>query len=116
MQQSSGVICRKTGNLIAYGWFADCGDALPQESWVALYGKITTTSENKWTILQLQPWVVSERSRVVQYVGFNVPVREGLALKVKTGFRVNASATGFGGGNSLVFPNIQHNVLVGYIA
>lgn len=65
--------------------------------------------------MQLQPWHVSDRSKIIQYVGFNIPVKEGLQLKIKTGFRVNSSATATNSGNSLVFPNVQHNVFVGYI-
>ena len=115
---SNGVECARTGQLVVYGWLADNGGVLPQEAWVALYGKIetsTTSTEAKWTILQLQPWPVSSRSKVVQYVGFNIPVKEGLMLKIKTGFKVSASATSTQDGNSLVFPNEQHNVFVGYI-
>lgn len=58
---------------------------------------------------------MSERSKVIQYVGFNIPVQKGLRLKIKTGFSVNSTATATNSGNSLVFQNVQHNTFVGYI-
>lgn len=79
IKNPTGVECDKTGQLVVYGWLADGGGVLPQEAWVALYGKIanknSTGSDTVWTILQLQPWIVSERSKVIQYVGFNIPVK-----------------------------------------
>lgn len=111
-----GVECAKTGQLVVYGWLADGGGVLPQEAWVAIYGKIENAgADARWTILQLQPWSVSDRSKVIQYVGFNIPVKEGLYLKIKTGFKVSSSATATNSGNSLTFPNVQPNTLVGYI-
>ena len=38
--QKDGVTCDRTGNLVVYGWLADGGGVLPQEAWVALYGRI----------------------------------------------------------------------------
>lgn len=119
IKNPTGVECDKTGQLVVYGWLADGGGVLPQEAWVALYGKIanknSTGSDTVWTILQLQPWIVSERSKVIQYVGFNIPVKQGLCLKIKTGFKVSSSATATNSGNSLTFENVQPNTFVGYI-
>ena len=39
-QNREGVECAKTGQLVVYGWLADGGGVLPQEAWVAIYGKI----------------------------------------------------------------------------
>lgn len=105
--------CNSDGQLVVYGWTADNGRVLPQEAWVAIYGKINDS--DRWTILQLQPWVVSQNSSILQYVGFNVPVKRGLQIKIQTGFSVNMTASGFNTGNTLTFNDGSINTFVGYI-
>ena len=58
VQDTNGVACDKTGQLVVYGWLADGGGVLPQEAWVALYGKIGNKvngdwTDGNWTSLQL---------------------------------------------------------------
>ena len=117
-KKSGSVTCKKAGNLVVYGWLADRGSVLPQEAWVALCGKIkngNNDTEGTWTILQVQPWNVSDRSHIIQYVGFNVPVSEGLELKIRCGFRVDDTASNTNIFNTLTFKNVQPNTFVGYI-
>lgn len=111
------VICEKTGNLVVYGWLADRGNVLPQEAWVALCGKIKNygSDETKWTILQVQPWITSDRSHIIQYVGFNIPVNQGLELKIRCGFKVDDTASNTNDFNTLTFEHVQPNTFVGYI-
>lgn len=103
--------CNSDGQLVVYGWTADGGRVLPQEAWVAIYGKLNGI----WTILQLHPWVVSQNSSILQYVGFNVPVKNGLEIRIQTGFPVNMTASGFNTGNTLTFNDGSINTFVGYI-
>ena len=103
--------CSSDGQLVVYGWTADNGRVLPQESWIAIYGKIN----NIWTILQLHPWIVSQNSSILQYVGFNVPVKKDLEIKIQTGFPVNMTASSFNTGNTLTFNDGSINTFVGYI-
>lgn len=108
---SNTQVCNSDGQLVVYGWTADSGRVLPQESWIAIYGKINGI----WTILQLHPWIVSQNSSILQYVGFNVPVKKGLEIKIQTGFSVNMTASGFNTGNTLTFNDGSINTFVGYI-
>lgn len=84
---SNEIVCQKTGNLVIYGWLADNGNTISQNAWVGLFGQIN----NEWILLQLQPWIIGQKSSVMQYVGFNIPVKTGLRLKIQTGFAVNGS-------------------------
>ena len=111
-------VCTHTGNLVIYGWLADNGDVEPQDAWVGLYGCLHTNTdtdnERDWVLLQLQPWPLTPKSSVFQYVGFNVKVSKGLLLKIKTGFRVKGKNSGFQGGSSLTYWTNQPNSFVGY--
>lgn len=111
-------VCTHTGNLVIYGWLADNGDVEPQDAWVGLYGCMHTSTDadnqRDWVLLQLQPWPLTTKSSVFQYVGFNVKVAKGLMLKIKTGFRVKGKNSGFQGGSSLTYWTNQPNSFVGY--
>ena len=49
-------------------------------------------------------------------MGFTVPVKEGLELKIKTGFAVNGNPGWFGQGDSLMLASGSTiNMFVGYI-
>lgn len=110
-----------TGQLVCYGWMSDKGDVPAQNAWVALCGYIggePAGSEDpaKWVILQLQPWIIGTKSQSLQYVGFNVPYKAGLRLKIMTGFPVDGSSTGFQTGASLTLDSgWQPNTFIGYV-
>ena len=88
----SYVQMKKTGMLVMWGWLADNGNVRPQDAWVALYAKI---KDNLEVPIMLQPWIQGkESSKTLQYVGFTVPVKSGLNIKVKTGFPVNGQTGG----------------------
>lgn len=109
--ESNEIECTDDGQLVVYGWTADNGQVLAQEAWIAIYGYI----DNKWTVLQLHPWIVSQNSSILQYIGFNIPVKQNLKIKIKTGFPVNMTASGFNNKNTLTFNDGQVNTFVGYI-
>ncbi len=104
-------LCQRSGNLVCYGWLADKGNVAPQNAWVALYGYV----QGQWVILQLQPWIIGQKSQSLQYVGFNVPVKAGLYLKIMTGFPVDGTNSGFQSGRTLTFSTGEPNSFVGYI-
>ena len=118
--------CQETGLLVAYGWLADNGGVLPEECWVGLFGKVrcldAATGEyvEEDIALAVQPWVVGANSQVAQYVGFQLPVKKGMKLKIKTGFNVNGLNSGFGRAHSLMLNDPDAggnmpNTFVGYI-
>ena len=120
---AGGVTCRHTGNLICYGWLADNGNVRPENAWVALFGQVLCPIDRdgnlgkKWVALQVQPWIVGKKSSVLQYVGFNIPVKAGLQLKIMTGFAVNGNNSGLSDRPTLMFAaaGTMPNTFVGYI-
>ena len=115
------VECQYSGFLTMFGWLADNGNVLAQDAWVGLYGQIYVTTKNgdraqKWIPLSIQPWVIGASSSTRQYVGFNIPVKEGLRLKVKTGFRVNGSTAGMQDSSTKSFNLNEPNCFVGWIS
>ena len=86
-KESNAVPTPKTGNAVIYGWLADNGSTTSTNAWVGLFGEIN----NRWILLQLQPWIIGSKSSILQYIGFNVAVKKGLKLKIMTGFPVNGS-------------------------
>ena len=119
---NGGVLIRETGMLTIYGWLAANAEIAAQEAWVGLFGMVQVNDGqggrvNKWQALQIQPFVVGKYSQVAQYVGFNIPVRQQLELKIMTGFKVNDSASALHVGNSLMFNSLGHmpNSFVGYV-
>ena len=120
------VTCPATGQLVIYGWLADNGGVLPEECWVAVFGKILCMNEadgsysEKPVALAVQPWVIGANSQVAQYVGFQLPVKAGMQLKIMTGFNVNGRNSGFGRAHSLMLNDPDAggnmpNTFVGYI-
>ena len=112
--------CPYSGYLTMFGWLADNGNVLAQDAWVALYGQVyvtLTTGEQvqKWIPLQVQPWPIGARSSIRQYVSFSIPVKEGLRLKVKTGFRVNGSEAAMQDSATKSFNLNEPNCFVGWI-
>ena len=119
----NGVECQHSGYLTMYGWIADNGNVKPSQAWVGLYGKIAVrdqdsvsgTMNEKWVLLQLQPWIMGQKCSERQYVSFNIPVRAGLRLKVMTGFPVNGLNGGFAAESTISLKLNQPNTFVGYI-
>lgn len=114
------VVCPYSGYLTMFGWLADNGNVLAQDAWVALYGQVYVDPENemptqKWIPLQVQPWPIGAKSSVRQYVSFSLPVKEGLRLKVKTGFRVNGSEAAMQDSATKSFNLNEPNCFVGWV-
>ena len=120
-QRALPVFAKHTGNLVVYGWLADNGNVAAQEAWVGLFGKVNIgnqdTQEKKWVALQIQPWIIGTKSQALQYVGFNVPVKKGMQLKIMTGFPVNVRNSGFQDPsyNTLTLLSNQPCTFIGYI-
>ena len=120
-QRANPVFAKYSGNLVVYGWLADNGNVAAQEAWVGLFGKVGIGSQDsevkRWVALQIQPWIIGAKSQAIQYVGFNVPVRQNMQLKIMTGFPVNTQNSGFQdpGYNTLTFLSNQPCTFVGYI-
>ena len=88
---------RDTGQLVVWGWLADNGDVSPEMSWVGLFAKVKTSEYDATLVdvpISIQPWIRGENASVLQYLSFNVPVKKGLKLKIKTGFIVNQQTSG----------------------
>ena len=105
---SETITINQTGNLVIYGWMADTGNVAAAQAWISLDGFI----QNNWEILQLKPWSTSNISNKLQYVNFNVPVANGLNIRIRTGFPVNTTISGAQNINrSLVTGN---NISIGF--
>ena len=117
---AGAAVCTRTGYLTLFGWLADNGNVLAQDAWVALYAQILLASESstpqyRWIPIQVQPWIIGARSSIRQYVGFSVPVKEGLKLKIRTGFRVNGSTAAMQDESTKSFNLNEPNCFVGWI-
>ena len=51
----------------------------------------------------------------MQYVSFNIPVSSGMKLKIRTGFKVDGTNSGFAQPNALTYDSWQPNSFVGYV-
>lgn len=127
-QRAGYISCNQSGWLNIYGWITDGGNVLPQEAWVGLFAKLKVinqtdpateadAAEERVIMVQCHPWVVGSKSSTMQYVSFGLPVKKGLQLKIKTGFKVSGNATGLQHSNSLLFNDagMMPNTFVGYI-
>lgn len=88
---------RDTGQLVVWGWLADNGEVSPEMSWVGLFAKVKTSEYDTTLVdvpISIQPWIRGENASILQYLSFNVPVKKGLKLKIKTGFVVNQQTSG----------------------
>ncbi len=76
------LTCAKDGMLVLYGWVDSSGvpnvKYLPT-AWCALEGNIS----GSWEILNLQPVIPAKQ---FSYVGFSIPVVEGLVVRCELGF------------------------------
>lgn len=82
-----------TGNLVVYGWL-DSNDALNNKAianaFCVLEAKINSSEKNEnWEIISVQPVIPAKN---ITYVGFNVPVKSGLVIRIRTGFNVGAKS------------------------
>jgi len=111
----------ETGYLVIYGWLASNAEVAAQEAWVGVYANLlvneTKSDSRDWVLLQVQPWILGKNHQVAQYVGFNLPVRAGMELKIMTGFKVNGTASALHVGNTLMFNKEGNmpNTFVGYV-
>lgn len=93
-------LIRDTGNLVVWGWLAENPDnpPRPENCWVALYALMKCEGYNDTHVavpISVKPWIRGLNSSTLQYVGFNVPVKKGLRLKIVTGFNVNGNNSAF---------------------
>ena len=111
---------RDTGQLVMWGWLADNGAVEAQNAWVGLFASMKSegndTTQTSDIPISIQPWIRGQYASTLQYVSFNVPVKKGLKLKVKTGFQVSNANSGFQSGNTLTFTDRWvPNAFFGYI-
>ena len=90
---SNTWITPASGNLVVYGWL-DSSEALNNRAtpsaFCVLEANINSTSDrDNWEIISVQPVTPF---KTITYVGFNVPVKKGLALRVHTGFTCGAKS------------------------
>lgn len=112
---------RDTGNLVVWGWLADYGIPAPKPAfcWVALYAKMKCEGANNTQVdvpISVQPWIRGQNASQIQYVSFNIPVKKGLRIKIKTGFPVNGRTSAFQEQGSLTFlDQWVPNAFFGYV-
>lgn len=112
---------RDTGQLVVWGWLADNGDVDAEMAWVGLFAAIKCegydTTHTYDLPISIQPWIRGEHASTMQYISFNVPVKKGLNIKIKTGFSVNTSAQGFkqGSGTLSFVDRWVPNAFFGYV-
>lgn len=78
----------ETGNLVMYGWL-DSSSALNNKAIPSSYCVVEASINGVWEIIGVQP-VIPEKT--LTYVGFTLPVRKGLVIRVRTGFNVGAKS------------------------
>ena len=83
----------QTGNLVLNGWISDNGNIALGNAWVQL--QMQRPGINQWIGIQTQPWILGERHKQVQLVSFNLPIATGTTIRVRTGFTLNQSNSGF---------------------
>lgn len=112
---------RDTGNLVIWGWLAENVSPIPEpeQCWVGLFAKMKCENYNNTEVdvpVSIQPWIRGKNSSSIQYLSFNIPVKKGLRLKIKTGFPVNGENSGIQRPGSLTFldGNIP-NAFFGYV-
>ena len=72
-------------------------------------------------MIALSPWIIGEKSNILQYVGFNCPVQKDLIIRIRSGFKVADNSRSFAN-RGLIFnvtstatrSNIN-NTFIGYI-
>lgn len=117
-QITTSNIIPRTGNLFCYGWITAPKVIDPANAWVAIETKL---NGNNWAMIALQPWIIGDKSSVMQYVGFNCPVQENMQIRIRTGFQITDFSQSFSGrglvlnvGSEARDSNIN-NSFIGYI-
>lgn len=114
---------RDTGNLVVWGWLADNGTPAPKAEycWVALYAAMKCegydTTQTVDVPICVKPWIRGQYASTMQYISFNVPVKKGLRLKIKTGFPVKQTpGSGFQSTGTMTFiDGWVPNAFFGYV-
>ena len=83
------------GNLVVYGWL-DSSACLNNKAIPSAFCVLEADINENWEILAVQPVTPAKN---ITYVGFNVMVKEGLVLRVRTGFNVGAKSGGYSNEN-----------------
>lgn len=119
IQTSTIQTINKTGNLFCYGFITAPKIIDPANAWVAIETKMNNS--NNWAMIALQPWIIGDKSSVMQYVGFNCPVQANMQLRIRTGFQITDFSQSFSGrglvlnvGSNAQGSNIN-NSFIGYI-
>lgn len=88
---SNEITCQSSGMFTCFGWLDEPENNRRNNAtrWVAIEGNIKVGDSSEWRILQLQPFI---GNNFCSYVGFNFPVKQGLKLRVSTGFLVGTNS------------------------
>lgn len=80
--------CPASGWFTCYGWVDENSpdNNQPSSRWIVIEGK---TENEGWKILQLTPFI---SSAICSYVSFSFPVKEGLQLRLRSGFKVGTNS------------------------
>lgn len=85
-----------TGNLVLNGWISDNGNIALGNAWIQLQMKRKIGINNyQWIGIQTQPWILGERHKQIQLVSFNLPIASNTTIRIRTGFTLNQSNSGF---------------------
>lgn len=77
------------GQLVVYGWL-DSNKALNNKAIPSAYCVLEANINNEWEIIAVQQ---VNPAKNFTYVGFNVPVHQGLVIRARTGFPVGAKSS-----------------------
>ena len=106
----------KTGNFFCYGWITAPKVIDPADAWVAVEAEI---AQGQWMMIALSPWIIGDKSNIMQYVGFNCPVQVGVNIRIRTGFQITDFSRSFSGRGLVInteSPNQNiNNTFIGYI-
>ena len=83
--------CRYTGNLVVYGWL-DSTTCLDNKATPSAFCVLEGQINQNWEIISVCP-VTPAKS--ITYVGFNVPVKKDLVVRVRTGFVCGVKSSQF---------------------
>lgn len=83
--------CPKSGWFTCYGWIDEDGASGNQSynRWITLEGYFGSGENMGWKVLQLQPTITAQ---FCTYVSFSIPVKEGLKLRLRSGFKVGTNS------------------------
>lgn len=93
--ESKEWICPKSGWFTCYGWVDEANtDNAACTRWITLEGYFGNNDDDineddNWKVLQFQPVI---ESTTCSYVSFGIPVKSGLKLRLKSGFKVGTNS------------------------